>query len=311
MAGPGRNDPCLCGSGRKFKHCCLSRAQAATGITPQDRTTATEALVKYSRRDEFTLIVTQSARRWMDMPNAGTHEALEAIFDFETSTEAFFEWLSFDVRLEDGRTLSEWFLDARGWTVPARVADYIRLMRGTHWRLYHVRDVTPDRGLTVRDLWTKADLFLTERLGSRQLVKWDVLAARVRQHADGTHQIEGCVMALPPAAAKPLLRRLRAEYKSFTARYPDESLAEFFKFAAPHIHDCWLDVVALREPPTLVTRDGEPLTLSTLVFDVPKAGEALVRLLEQPDFEPGDLGCAVWFDGAGNDRLVLGDVPLR
>lgn len=31
MADPGRNDPCVCGSGRKFKHCCLqSRASDAS-----------------------------------------------------------------------------------------------------------------------------------------------------------------------------------------------------------------------------------------------------------------------------------------
>ena len=24
MAGPGRNDPCPCGSGRKYKRCCLN-----------------------------------------------------------------------------------------------------------------------------------------------------------------------------------------------------------------------------------------------------------------------------------------------
>lgn len=26
---PGRNDPCHCGSGRKYKHCCLGRDEAA------------------------------------------------------------------------------------------------------------------------------------------------------------------------------------------------------------------------------------------------------------------------------------------
>lgn len=25
MSRPGRNDPCPCGSGRKFKHCCLHK----------------------------------------------------------------------------------------------------------------------------------------------------------------------------------------------------------------------------------------------------------------------------------------------
>ncbi len=29
MATPGRNDPCPCGSGKKYKHCCLSKDEAA------------------------------------------------------------------------------------------------------------------------------------------------------------------------------------------------------------------------------------------------------------------------------------------
>jgi hypothetical protein len=36
----GRNDPCLCGSGMKYKHCCLlretSQAQAPHRRTPND-----------------------------------------------------------------------------------------------------------------------------------------------------------------------------------------------------------------------------------------------------------------------------------
>ena len=31
MAKPGRNDPCACGSGRKYKHCCLARDVATAG----------------------------------------------------------------------------------------------------------------------------------------------------------------------------------------------------------------------------------------------------------------------------------------
>ena len=27
---PGRNDPCHCGSGRKYKHCCLDKDEATT-----------------------------------------------------------------------------------------------------------------------------------------------------------------------------------------------------------------------------------------------------------------------------------------
>lgn len=29
MTRPGRNDPCHCGSGKKYKHCCLDKDEAA------------------------------------------------------------------------------------------------------------------------------------------------------------------------------------------------------------------------------------------------------------------------------------------
>ena len=29
---PGRNEPCRCGSGRKYKHCCLEKDDAAAAV---------------------------------------------------------------------------------------------------------------------------------------------------------------------------------------------------------------------------------------------------------------------------------------
>ena len=34
MATPGRNEPCSCGSGKKYKHCCESKAR---GLPPAVR----------------------------------------------------------------------------------------------------------------------------------------------------------------------------------------------------------------------------------------------------------------------------------
>ena len=308
MAAPGRNDLCACGSGKKFKHCCLLCPQAATGITAQDRTDAFAALMKYSRRDEFDPMVAASAREWADMPDVPVAEALAFILSFETSAQAFFDWLFFDVPGRDGATIADRFLDSRGWTLTPRAIDYIRLMRPTHLRLYQVRRVERGAGLDVRDMWTKSELFITERQGSTHLVKWDVVAARVVPHADGTNQFEGAIMALPPSAAKPLMKELRAEFRAF-ARWDAESpLADFFKQSAPLIHDAWIDEVTLRERPILTTIEGDPLTTNTIVFEVPAAGEALATLLSQPDFEPGPFVAANWFEDSAGHRRLLGDV---
>lgn len=309
MPSPGRNDPCPCGSGKKFKQCCLARPQTATGITPRDRTEAFTALLKYSRRDEFKAVVTASALEFAGLaPDDSAEDALQDILEFETSAQAFFDWVFFDVRTSEGRTIADAFLAARGWTVSSLAAEYIRLMRGTAPRLYQIRTVDRGIGVTVRDLWTKDDLFITERLGSSQLARWDVIAARVVFHRDGTRQIEGAVMALPPHTAKPLLKELKADYRWFAQQHPDTPLADFFKQSAPLFNDMWIQEVALREPPTLTTAEGDPVTTSTLVFDVPKPGEALTTLLLQPDFEPGAFGRASWLERAGEKTRILGEV---
>ncbi len=50
---PGRNDPCPCGSGRKYKHCCLAKD---TAPSPD------ELLWRRLRRDLDGLL--KRARRW-------------------------------------------------------------------------------------------------------------------------------------------------------------------------------------------------------------------------------------------------------
>jgi uncharacterized protein len=34
MGDVGRNDPCLCGSGKKFKKCCLDLSEVLAGLLP-------------------------------------------------------------------------------------------------------------------------------------------------------------------------------------------------------------------------------------------------------------------------------------
>ncbi len=49
---PGRNDPCPCGSGQKFKHCCGSLAQRSTGSVSTGELTALMELLNAGRADE-------------------------------------------------------------------------------------------------------------------------------------------------------------------------------------------------------------------------------------------------------------------
>ncbi|MBW2430077.1 MAG: SEC-C domain-containing protein, partial [Deltaproteobacteria bacterium] len=37
MAKIGRNEPCPCGSGKKYKRCCLTKGVPALGFTAEER----------------------------------------------------------------------------------------------------------------------------------------------------------------------------------------------------------------------------------------------------------------------------------
>lgn len=52
MGKIGRNDQCLCGSGRKFKHCCLPKQQAGARLVPR----SPEHALKISLSHEIELI---------------------------------------------------------------------------------------------------------------------------------------------------------------------------------------------------------------------------------------------------------------
>jgi hypothetical protein len=54
MAKPGRNDPCHCGSGNKYKKCCLAKDEAVE----------CDSLVKaQARRDQLPVAHRHEARR--------------------------------------------------------------------------------------------------------------------------------------------------------------------------------------------------------------------------------------------------------
>ena len=52
MAKIGRNEPCPCGSGKKYKRCCLTKGvPAALGFTPEERQRALGMLERFVEKE--------------------------------------------------------------------------------------------------------------------------------------------------------------------------------------------------------------------------------------------------------------------
>lgn len=69
----GRNDPCPCGSGKKFKKCCESSGGAGAGYTRSDREVALAALDDLLSGPGWTSLVTEAeAEFWGELDREQT-----------------------------------------------------------------------------------------------------------------------------------------------------------------------------------------------------------------------------------------------
>jgi hypothetical protein len=132
MASIGRNDPCPCGSGKKYKRCCLAKDEAVPRFSRADRPAAFARLEKFS---EDVLAEEDDAAHdefWDDQLD----EAAELDEPYERlSTDVFDMWFWFDLPLDDDRLVVDRLL-AEDASIPAGERRFLELLRETSMHLY-------------------------------------------------------------------------------------------------------------------------------------------------------------------------------
>ncbi len=188
---PGRNDPCWCGSGRKYKKCHIGRPR----ITPNQRSQLLLAkAAEYMRMSHFHVLVDALADQRASV--AGERYA-HLLAD---------DPLADDVALIEGGVL-ESFLDACGPLLPAEDAMLAQqwLLRGRS--VYEVLQARPGEGFTLRDLRTGDRIDVTERRGSADVQAGQFLCVRVVEE-DGREVIYGGIEPVDAALRADLIEAL-------------------------------------------------------------------------------------------------------
>lgn len=137
MPTPGRNDPCPCGSGKKYKRCCLDRDQAATRTTPAAKPTARAASAanRRARADEELRATLDEAMELDNASNAVVHLINAGRLD--EAERAARELLVRYPEIHDGHDRLGMLYEARGMQRAAadsyrQVLDIMRAHPGDH-----------------------------------------------------------------------------------------------------------------------------------------------------------------------------------
>lgn len=185
MAKIGRNDPCPCGSGKKYKQC----------HGPIDA--ARESEQRHLRRGQETLLtkIMESAPSFAGEFAAGINDfwngtltvaAIDQLDDVEErGAERFLTWFMFDHRGADGATPLE-RLAADPSDLDLGPAEATLLPTWTTVRLqpYRVTEVHKGQGLMVQTLWNDASLMLEDQAAARRVEVGEILIVHLTPAAD-------------------------------------------------------------------------------------------------------------------------------
>jgi hypothetical protein len=283
----GRNDPCPCGSGRKYKKCCLMKEDELATRQREEGMAVSHAL------DWLTQHYQEQVSEVLDAEFFGAFDEEER--DRLSKVSPGFqelvhinscEWLICDsfIEVKGKRTpVRELLLGLGGPLLPTASMDWLQRLGERLLSLYEVRKVKPGEGMELIDLLRPDEppVWVSERSASRTLVRLDIFGTRLARRDNG-FVMSGAVYPFARDEAIACRDEILREMKGVAW---DSDLAR--EVVSCHITGHWLEgLIAKRPLPTLVdTSTGEPIMLTTDHYRVNdwQALEALFAV--QPDVE--------------------------
>ncbi len=284
---PGRNAQCACGSGRKYKKCCLAKDQEA-GTEQRNRQTGHD-LDDYLTHELIEFAYARYGPGWRCFTRdfVDVHETLQLAIP----------WSVYHYRTE-GQSVLDAYLEESPRRLSGAERGWLEAQQAAWLSLWEVRDVERGVSITLRDLLTDETRCVHEVSGSQTLVARDVLLARIVDHKGifllcGSHP-----RPLPPTPAAEVLRRARGRLRRKRAvpveRLRDEAVGRYlikrWEEAVDDLDAAYADRQA--SLPELQNTDGDPLLVTIDHFDIAsgKRSDVEERLAELAEVDPPEAG---------------------
>ncbi len=284
----GRNDPCPCGSGKKYKKCCLQKE------TPDFRDLDYRRLSKAYNRLMDRLIdlvprvfgpgagvlALEEFFLWPEPDDAPSDETV-ALCDPVFAPWYVFHWV-YDPEDDEeeslpgppGRTAAELYAEEKGDRIDPLERSIIASFNRRPYTFLEVLAVEPGRGLTVKDVLTGADMEVKERAATEYVRVGDLMYG-VAAEVNDVGMLVGVGTTLIPPSRKPQVIDLRKDMRR-SGRAVDEAVLGDWQ---EEIRDLFLYIQkSLHTLPQLANTDGDPLEFHRLDYEIASADEAFEGL---------------------------------
>lgn len=287
----GRNDPCPCGSGKKFKKCCLLKDQTESFTRNLSIRTHEKVLPKLMDyvQEKFEAGTMQLAREEF----FGEHDEIE---NQEAYQDLFIHWFLFmwipaDLDLADGiypspHTIAAQFLKERRKTTDSTQVRYIEAACKEPLSFWQIEDILPGRELHLKDVLAGREKIVNDKKCSETAQKWDIIFGSTME-LNGVTVFRNAGPFLIPAVHK---RHIIEEFGRDVQNCPEsEQLTELFDLDVDFIwfYLALMDHLFHPAMPEISNIDGSALILtnSFYKFDPMNRNSIIENLQSTPQFD--------------------------
>ena len=310
-----RNDPCACGSGKKFKHCCGSAMGNTKVAEPAGHDRAIERAIDWlmnkHRKAAFAALDEQ-------LFGGLTDEEAERLRHLDPETMQaiqinVMEWLlaEGDMLVHGTRKrVADCLLGLGGPLLTVDERSFIEQLAARPLHLYIVTDTVPGRQITLCDALDarKRPMIVQEKSGSQTLTAGTYVGCRVLAF-DGHFELSGAVYPFSQLMGPEAVKYIKGGLKDFK-KHPEEADA----FIGLALQRKWLEqyVVPMMMPTMMDAYSGDPILLITDHYGVDD-WEKLAKILDRQKDIEGDRtsGWARFIDCEDGERRSLAVITIE
>ncbi len=280
---PGRNDPCPCGSGRKFKKChgdpvALAAADAASAAARAATRMPSEIIAE--KRDKLHSEILRFIRKrggdaWMRMAIDTYIDEWSDALD-EGEVQAAVVWAMFHYCEEaTGLSMAEQMrLEGRHRLTP-ELSELLDAELASYFSVWEVTAVIPGVGMDMKDRLTGQLRFVRDVSASHDAPRHASTLARIVDY-DGICTVGAMFpYILGPFEAEAVVEETRRAFRVRTRPIKPERLRDPDRQL--DLLDLWRSMLDdMAEPPKLTNTDGDPMSFVTDRFDFDPSNRAAI-----------------------------------
>ncbi|NNG01252.1 MAG: DUF2384 domain-containing protein [Desulfobacteraceae bacterium] len=311
----GRNAPCPCGSGKKYKKCCLDKASPPVDLLWHRLIKAQDdlinKLVAFAKRVLGEIGLVHATGEFLRWPDADEIDEL-----IEDHMSLFTPWYLFnwvydpddsavELNVPAYVTIAEMYLAENRARLDNLQVRFIETAVEIPFTYHEVIECKPGRSFTLRDAFTGAENNVLEKTASQMIMVGDLLFGRVMT-VDHVSILLGCSSFSIRPLWKPSIIDLRRHIKKEFDVITDD-VVEYYE---GDIRDLYFSLYeAVMQPPEMVNTDGDPMEFQTLRYDIDDAETAFEKLCSLADASETceDLRKDAVLDDHG--RVVEAEIP--